>query len=288
MLVHFSESQDEEAVNTNIVVVAALSEDKKCELHEANRLVNGALSQLQIIDAVHSNMEELFETVIYNIIPQSADTVFNAKLQNLPREIARRLLNLCASFNSMIRHHDTLLVRQFGRSSAEVLEWREFKNELLKSRFEYALMYGLRNYIEHVDMPSVSCNVHQEEDGTVEIDITLLRDAFLADEVRLGADIARQFREQPEEIPLWPLLQNWHEFVFREIAGHVLGARVGDVRRSATTISRLRENYGIGDSGKIGFWFAPFSEENPRNSKFRIALVSDCDAQRLCKLMHWI
>lgn len=285
-LVHAFESEVDGVVQNNLIGFATISDEEKQVLHEANRLVETASERLHIIDAVHSNVEDLIEIIVSVGAQHLQPTVFYPNLREFPKEVSRRLLNLCASFNAMIKHHDALLVRNFGRSSSQVSDWREFKNKLQRTRFGFALMYGLRNYIEHVDMPSISYNIHQTKNETVKVSIELSRDAFLVDEVRLGPEITTQFKAQPEEIALLPLLENWHE-VFYEIAHYVLGLRIGDIQQSAQAVAKIRNQYNVSEEGEVGFWFVPDFPEKPTNLKIEITWLSDIYAMRLCKLMNW-
>lgn len=285
-LVHLIENNEGEVTQNLLTGFATLSEEEKQALHEANRLVEDASTRLHIIDAVHSNVEELIETIVRMGVQHVQPAILYPDFRQFGKEIARRLLNLCASFNAMIRHQDALLTRKYGRSSNQVTDWNEFKANLQKTRFEFALMYGLRNYIEHVDMPQISYTINQIGNGEVEVSIELSRDAFLVNDVRLGPEITAQFKDQPEEISLWPLLKNWHK-VFNEIAIYVLGQRVGEIRESAQAVAKIRKQYDVPEDAEIGFWFVPYISEKPSRLSIKITWLSDAYAMRLCKLMDW-
>lgn len=285
MFVHIDrdESQKENPVIIN--AICEISEIEKNELDLFNRQVETAIRAIDVLDAVHVNACELVELIVTTGKSHIEEgTILNESFENLSMEVSRRLLNLCASFNAMIKHQDAVITREHGKNSWQYCDWEKTKKELREKSIEYSLIYGLRNFIEHVGMPEISYNINASHDGKVVLNFSLERSSFLGKDVKLGTELKKIFKQQPDKISLFLLINGWDK-VFQKLAFKIVQLRIGDVRCAAGTISQLRSKYLLPDNGKIGFCKFPKLKNKPSDLNLSISWISEANAIRLENLL---
>lgn len=160
--------------------IALLSATERSELDEASRMVRAAHSSLHIARAVMNNRDELLELIV-EIGASFLDDpqVFNDGLDEPITELSCKLLNLCASFRSYLEHQETHLKKQLGRSSPDWIAWRSFITQIECDNRYYSLIYGLRNYIQHVDMPPLHLDLHSDSAEEVTLSVDLVAESLV-------------------------------------------------------------------------------------------------------------
>lgn len=232
--------------------IALLSEAERSEIDDASRAVRRAHSSLHIATAVVTNRDDLLD-IIVNIGASFLDNpkLFNHGLNDPIAAISCKVLNLCASFRSYLEHQETHLKKQLGRSSGEWLAWRSFISKIENENQYYSLVYGLRNYIQHVDMPPLHFNLHSENPEEVSLSVDLVAEDLLIPTAQWSKEMRDFIKSHGARISLWEALKGW-DAAFHQILEKSTEFRVRPARSAAELILGLRRRYDVPDYGMIG------------------------------------
>lgn len=199
-----------------------------------------------------ANRDELLELMVeigaaFLRDPQA----FNDGLDEPMAKLSCKLLNLCASFRSYLEHQETHLKKKLGRSSPDWIAWRSFLTEVEGENRYYALVYGLRNYIQHVDMPPLHLSLHSDNAEEVTLSVDLVTESLLVPTAQWSAEIRDFIKSHGTRISLWNALKGWDE-AFRQILDRSIEFRIRPARSAAELILSLRNRYDVPDYGMIG------------------------------------
>lgn len=233
-------------------VAAQIDELRREEIILDTSAIQEACSALHVGQAVLSNRDEFLEFIFgiglrFLNDPKSFNDGFDQDIL----EISRRLLNLCASFRSYLEHQETFLKRENGRNSVDYQSWRDFLATIENSNKSYALIYGLRNYIQHVDMPPLAISVHSDDRESVTLSLELIRTDLLNPSAQWSSNMRSYLRSVDGNISLYEALEGWDR-AFRSILRRNQNLRVLPARGAAERILSLRESYGLPGYGMVG------------------------------------
>lgn len=247
---------------TNVFnAIAVLSSAEKDEIVSASRTVYRAHAALHIARAVTANLDDVLDVIVEFGEAYLRDAnVYNDGFDDLLAELSRKLLNLCASFRSYLEHQETNLKR-LGRSSPDWIAWRTFLSQIERDNKYYALIYGLRNYIQHVDMPPLHLNLHSENREEVTLSVDLVTGSLLIPTAQWSADMREFISTSGKFISLWEALKGW-EAAFKQILHKNTDFRIQPARLPAEFILALRAKYGVPDYGMVGIAAEPVPEAN--------------------------
>ncbi|EJG1698390.1 hypothetical protein CDB74_RS23525 [Vibrio parahaemolyticus] len=81
--------------------------------------------------------------------------------------IANRILGVLTSASAFLTSTEIRIKKIFGKESNEIMSWNSLRNDLHKKSLAYRLMYELRNYSQHSNLPisrlSVKVDKHKAE-----------------------------------------------------------------------------------------------------------------------------
>ncbi|MCD1635991.1 hypothetical protein K7H91_19715 [Martelella mediterranea] len=273
-----------EEIENSINFVAELSYIESEELETDIRQVNSAASSLHIVRAVVANRDDLLEEFV-NIgnTYLKAQGSYTISFDRGMAEISRKLLNLCASFRSYLEHQETHLKTELGRDSEGWINWRSFIGEVERKNRSYELIYGLRNYIQHVDMPPLAIELFADSPGEVSISVKLKKDKLLARGAQWSAQMRRYINSFDEGISLWRTLDEWNE-AFQQIQIRGTELRIRPAGLSAKRILTLRERFGVPTGGQIGIALSPVG---PIDGEMKLSLrwIDELAAEDLDELL---
>lgn len=260
----FSQEHDVEESENVFNAMAVLSSAEKDEIDAASKAVRTAHSALHVAGAVTTNRDDLLELMIdigatYLRDPQAFNDGFDEPLA----KISCKLLNLCASFRSYLEHQETYIKQGTGRSSADWIAWRSFLMQIEQDNKYYALVYGLRNYIQHVDMPPVHLSLHSENLEEVDISVDLVSEQLLTPTAKWPAEMREFIGSLGDHISLWEALKSWDE-AFQLILKKGIDLRIRPARVAAEFILNVRAKYSVPDYGMLGIAREPAPTEDGR------------------------
>lgn len=237
--------------------MAILSSAEKDEIEAASKTVRTAHSSLHIARAVIANLDDLLDFIveigtIFLHDPRSFSNGFSDPLA----ELSRKTLNLCASFRSYLEHQETYLKQQGGRNSADWVAWRGFLTQIEYDNKYYALIYGLRNYIQHVDMPPLHLNLHSDTPDEVTLSVDLVAKKLLIPTAQWPLEMREFISSHGDHISLWEALRHWEQ-AFLLIMEKCNDFRIRPARLAAECILNLRAKYNVPDYGTVGIALEP-------------------------------
>jgi hypothetical protein len=86
-----------------------------------------------------------------------------ASMEEQAFHVHRLLLNLLSVFQSFLDHTTVRTKRRYGRRSAEAEYWRQAREPCSNQSFAYRVVRYLRDYAQHVDIPSIELNKSEDE-----------------------------------------------------------------------------------------------------------------------------
>jgi hypothetical protein len=189
-------------------------------------------------------------------------------LEHASFDISRRFANTCSIFRSFLDHFDGYFVRKFGKDSTKHREWKRVLAAEYDASIAYRVVYVMRNYIQHYDMPPLSLSVAEsaEEEGcTIRADVQvapLLRDAYVRNKLSASSINC-------EHLSLLHLLNDWSE-CFTRILNFAESIRIQDALPAAQLIGSIRGALQIDNHGRLALSRVP--EVKIRPTKLDLSL----------------
>jgi len=118
----------------------------------------------------------------------------------------RLILELMSAFRALLDHWETELKRKFGKQSKEVGIFKSVTNNEYDEKFSYRFISGLRNYIQHVSMPSIRSNSTINENNLIETKLYLSKKELIETFDDWKPKVLEDFIMQPDSIELLPIL----------------------------------------------------------------------------------
>lgn len=250
------EDQTEEPSNI-FQLVADLSETERDGIKTDLSEVQKACAALHIGRAVTSNRNKFLEFLVKTGMRFLNDPkAFNDGFDATQFEMSRRLMNLCASFRAYLEHQETYFKRELGRKSPEFASWASLLKAVEQDNSSYALLYGLRNYIQHVDMPPLAMSVSSTDRESVSLSLDLMRKDLLTPTAQWSDEMRKYLSSCGEKISVWEVLEGWDE-AFRAIQRKNVEFRIFPARPAAMRILNIRQQLNIPPFGMIGMMPIP-------------------------------
>lgn len=134
-------------------------------------------------------------------------------------EMNRHFMNYLSSGYSLREHLETLLKRDFGRKSEQVVLFRQLLEFLEKNYFEYAFFQDFRNYVQHCGFPVGGMHVVQDKKGS-SLRLTHSKIALLKE---YNSWEKSMLSKRPEgEFDLIALVKIHHQIVIKEFSSIIL------------------------------------------------------------------
>ncbi|TCA01216.1 MULTISPECIES: hypothetical protein [Rhizobium] len=264
--------------------MALLSSTERNEIDEASKIVRAAHSSLHIARAVITNRDDLLDLIVkigatFLDDPQAFSDGLNEPLA----ELSCKILNLCASFRSYLEHQETHLKKQIGRSSPAWIAWRSFLTQIERDNKYYALIYGLRNYIQHVDMPPLHLSLHSGRAEEVTLSVDLMAESLLIPTAQWSSEMRDFINSYGARISLWEALKGWDQ-AFRLILEKGTEFRIRPARSAAEFILNVRCRYNVPDYGMLGIALEPAPKDDG-SITINISWVEERAAAALVELL---
>jgi hypothetical protein len=171
-------------------------------------------------------------------------------LEDASFNISRRFANTCTMFRSFLDHYDGYFKHAFGETSDEFRDWKQVLAKEYDAFVSYRVVYVMRNYIQHYDMPPVSLSITEKADvdgcmTKVDLEVApLMRDKFVRKKL---SDI---LNGNCETLPLIRLLDEWSE-CYKRIVAFADSTRIYDALESAQLIIAQRSRLRLGETGGL-------------------------------------
>lgn len=116
----------------------------------------------------------------FRILKNSYKKLINAiNSEDHNHEYNYLILDFMSSFRVFTDHWETQIKRNFGKESDEINIFKKVTGKEFDNNFSYRFTCGLRNYIQHVDMPNYQIASSQNGNSIWEVKILLDRKGLL-------------------------------------------------------------------------------------------------------------
>jgi len=220
--------------------------------------------------AVHANRDEILQSLV-SMSKEYWDRVRTpeALMEDGVFHMSRRFANTCSLFRSFLDHTERYFVQTHGKESLEYKSWKAILAKQYDSTIAYPLVYLMRNFIQHHDMPPLSVSISetaQVEQISVDVDIDI--PAIIDDSnirKKLGTRISHL-----KTISLLNVLDEWSKCL-DEIISVVNAIRLKDVVPHARKIEKLRARFHIPQDGLLAVAKLPIVKQKPK--KLDLSLI---------------
>lgn len=223
-----------------------------------------------LIYSVRLNVEEFLKSVVATA-KDYYDTkgMSEEKSDAIALNYARLFLNILTMFRSFLDHTETSLARKYGHESPQKKGWKQKVSRVYDSSFHYRLMYGLRNYAQHVGMPPLHISVGQDREDEVRLRIELSRDELLKERDVWNGKLRADLSSAPAVIPVIDLLNSWHASV-ENIGQYLLSLKWENARAASSYLASYRERHHVQATALLcAVWIA---KENPDPNRLKLTL----------------
>lgn len=269
-LVHVASKESSLSIN----FICLLGAEDSQQIIEDSQSVHRAFASMAVSRSVIANRNELLKSVV-DIASRYFEGGRNQKeiLSDAHFDISRQFSNMCSMFRSFIDHSDRYMLYRFGKESVEFEVWKNILKEEYDKNLSYKLMYYMRNYIQHYDMPPISINISQsksKEGLTLNI-IFKLANLFEDNFIRrkLSGYVGTK-----KTIPLINLIKDWENCFFK-LERYIENSRRRDSLENARRISTIRDKFEIPDGGSIGVCLLPKNKNKSSVLKLSISWVDE-------------
>ena len=264
-LIHVYDKDGKKIINR----FSSLTEEEVIEIKTDKKIVDDFFSSQNVMKSVIKNRDDVIEAIFmmgksYLDTPHFSEEI----MDHSSFDISRRLANTCSLFRSFLDHFDRKFLLQYGKESELYCRWKSILSAEYDGYISYRIVYHMRNYIQHHDMPPLSLHITDkiEEDGVVvEVDIdleTLMRDENFRKKVTVNFDTGKN------RISVMKVMEEWSDCVYR-IFDHANSLRTQSAFSHAKNLVDLRNKFGIGKQGRIAL--SKISDQKITNSSFSIS-----------------
>ena len=272
---HLAHITDNET-GVSVTAFKVILDEERLSLEASSKAITTFMGSINVVNSVVLNRNDLLEACV----SFGASVLKNEISEHTGRlhmlDLSRRLANLQSMFRSFLDHYDRLFVKRYGRGSKQHNDWKlslsaEYDNEIC-----YRIVYAMRNYIQHCDMPPLTIHSHQSidiEGAEIRIDVNLL--ALMED-----AKFSSKFREAnlPDNMSLSEIIQKWDD-CFQRIWRKSLKVLAAELAIEAKALLSVRSAGNIGDTGRISPIFLPHTTEKPTQLQLSIRYLPENDAR---------
>ena len=254
---------------------------RKEELFSANKKILEFFASQNVVQSVYANRNEVLKSIVemakaYSDAPQSAQSIM--EIANF--EIARRFANTCSLFRSFLDHYNRYYFNTHGRGSEKYCNWNASLSREYDGELAYRIVYMMRNYIQHYDMPPLSIGISDSADKPgfetrIHIDLkTLAQDKKIAKKLEKNVDAL------PDQMSLLVTIDRWSQ-CFDRIVNEANIVRARDVSIHATTVLQVRKSLNLEGAGRLALMFLPKTDVKPDKFTFNVRYLEESKATAL-------
>jgi hypothetical protein len=140
------------------------------------------------------------------------DAIKDHKIQ---LKLSRIILELMSTFKTFIDHWETSLKREYGKDSAPINSFKAATKKEYDHHFAYRFIYELRNYTQHVNLPSLNFHSSINDKNIVETHIYLNKYDLLKNYTKWKPVIKQDFTSLPENFDFIPLIDDLYDSIKR-------------------------------------------------------------------------
>lgn len=171
----------EEKRGAAIKEVARLDHEQVIHIENAIAKLNQFRSSLHVANGVIFNRNDLIKEMIDGGNRYLTNGIVDANfMDEFSNSISIRIANMCSMFRSFIDHSTRSYLKDYGKNSPEYNMWNKLLSSEYDSSVYYRIMYHIRNYVQHYDMPPIRLSIN-ETHGKVSISVDLSIKAMMED-----------------------------------------------------------------------------------------------------------
>ena len=171
------------------------------------------MKRCSAIIAEKTNMDifhELFSTE-YVVISRYEDDIKQRKTRDKDKDINRLAVNFVSNAKLFIDFLENFVEEKYPESFTE---WKELQSRFFDERYEYAIMYHLRNHVQHVGLPIRVINkklIEMDGEEKVEVEFCLSKKDLLEDKKlnKHAKERISKMEMADDNISFMPLVQEY-------------------------------------------------------------------------------
>lgn len=177
---------------------------------------------------------------------------------DIHEDFFKNLMNALSMFKSLREHAEVSLLKRFGKGSPQHKSWLSCQSSIYDRSFAYRLFHNLRNYCQHVGLPSLLIDlegVPRVAPGydTVKVNLMLDPEQLLSSYKNWGAQAKKDLEHSVGNIKLTKYVNEWGHDICDLVNLYVEMLRE-EVYDSAVSILSMRAIYGVGPQGRLGLF----------------------------------
>lgn len=261
-----------------------LINDEEVErLKNSNRTITEFFASRHVVESVFANRDDVAKALVamtkaYIDTPHLVEQI----LEQANFDLARRFANTCSLFRSLLDHFDRYLLKRHGPDSEQYQSWKNCLSTEYDLVLAYRIVYHMRNYIQHYDMPPLSLSITDkadEEGFSVRVDIDV--DRLMEDKTFKNKLVVDSFEDRA--VSLFHILDDW-DASCKRLVEHVTAIRVQEALPAAHEILNVRKALPIGDHGRIAMVYLPAMDKRPEKVSLNLNHLHETKAQIIVRL----
>lgn len=228
-------------------------------------------------EALMLNFAELHQTIqMFNAELLQSGGKYNNHLSNVSGcliAFTQKISNFLASATSFLSCTQVNLKNDRGEFSREYEDWNDFRKFLHRENFSYRLMYELRNYSQHYNIPIGNINITAIDLSTDSPNsntrVCIVKSGLLNEKYNWKT-LAKEIEQCEEELDILPLV-NEYLFILRRIACKYLAIYKTEINICGNYLHKLASLLNA-----------------PENSILAVYLVDPLDSTKLFSSMEVI
>lgn len=184
--------------------------EEQYELYRFHRDVISEFSRghelLKLVLEEHHQFQQGLVDVGHAIAHQP-DLINQNNLRVLTFKTSRLMLSFLSSVRTFLEHAQTSISRQYGKTSEQLLYFKELTAHQFDNLFSYRFLYKLRNYTQHCGMPPVSFSVNIVPNAEMEIQLLFMRKVLVEEYSEWGGVLKKELESSAEPLYVFPLLK---------------------------------------------------------------------------------
>lgn len=262
----------------NLKAVRKIKQRDVDELKDASRRVERYFWSQNVVQCVFANRNDVLSSMV-----EMAKDYFDREshpeslMQYAILEISRKFANTCSLFRSLLDHFDRYFKHSHGKDSQAYAEWKGLLSEEYDKWLSYRVVYMMRNYIQHYDMPPLHVSIHEvaiKEGIETRFDIDM---AALRKDNEIRKKLEKTGDDKIDHIPLFRVLDEWSECVNR-ITNMAVKYRLEDALPYAHVILGVRRELKVGDEGGLAPIWLPKVDRKPDKLSLSVGLLPEIKA----------
>lgn len=208
-------------MDQNPRAICEISQKEYLKLHEINQRLSTFQKSLRPFGIVEKNFDEIIKLLeAHNSNIGRTRGYSQPQLNEMYTDFNRVLLNYLSSVRFFQDFSAGLLKRWFGKFSSEVKEYNSVLSQNYDTYLEYRFLYGLRNYVQHYDLPvdalEFTVSIHSADNRPIRIFVA--KESLLADREKWNKKLLSDIANFPDKIDFIPVLLK-HQTLLKAIAG---------------------------------------------------------------------